>query len=88
MDRLGGGREGGRMTSDDQDGALAEQFRQPLGELTLDELVALGDALDLRVRRGTATLEDFGALARARRELARRVEVTERARTRGAIEPG
>lgn len=39
-----------------------------------DELLAFSEALDLRVRSGTATLEDFGELARARQELARRGE--------------
>lgn len=39
-----------------------------------DELVALGEALDRCVRSGTATLEDFGELARVREELARRAE--------------
>lgn len=39
-----------------------------------DELLAFSEALDQRVRGGTATLEDFGELARARLELARRGE--------------
>lgn len=34
--------------------------------------MALADAIQARVMDGTATLEDFGALARAREALARR----------------
>ena len=52
-----------------------------------DELLALGEALDRRVRGGTATLEDFGALARTQRELARRAEARRLARTQGSGEP-
>ena len=74
------------MTSGDQHDAWAEGAGERLGALALDELVALGDALDLRVRGGTATLEEFGALARARRELARRVEASRMARSRSSEE--
>jgi len=55
--------------------------------MACDELVALGEALDRRVRGGTATLEDFGALARTQRELARRAVARRWARSRGAGEP-
>lgn len=37
-----------------------------------DELRALGEDLDTRVRHGSATLEDFGTLARVREVLAER----------------
>ena len=75
------------MTSDEHDQAWAEESSHLLDALTRDELEALGDALDHRVRGGTATLEDFGALARVRRELARRAELGRWARSRGAVEP-
>jgi hypothetical protein len=78
----------GRPDAYDQDDARAEVADDGLGALPLDALVALGDAFDLRVRYGTATLEDFGGLARTRRELARRAEAGRRARSRGAGEPG
>ena len=48
------------------------------------ELMALGEALEARVRTGVATLEDFGALARARLELARRAEEVRAARLEGS----
>ncbi len=41
-------------------------------EIDVDELTALCAALDAAVRGGAATLEDFGRLAQARQELARR----------------
>ena len=75
------------MESDHQDDACVDVTRDGLGTLAHDELVALCDALDHRVRSGTATLEDFGALARTRRELARRIEVDRWARLRGSVEP-
>ena len=40
--------------------------------MSLDDLVALTAALDLRLKSGAATLADYGALARVRHELARR----------------
>ena len=49
------------------------------------ELAALGEALELRVRSGAATLEDFGALARTRLELARRAQEDRSARLRGGV---
>lgn len=39
-----------------------------------EELLARIEDLESRVKRGAATLEDFGELARSRQELARRAE--------------
>lgn len=75
------------MASFDRQGAGEGGAIDALGALAPDELLALADALEGRVRGGTATLEDFGALARARRALAQRAEAGRRARSSGADDP-
>lgn len=75
------------MTNDDQDSARANGTDHGLAAMGCDELVALGEDLERRVRVGTATLEDFGALARAQRELARRAAARRSNPSRGAVEP-
>lgn len=72
------------MTSDDGNDAPGRRGDPGLTALGGDELAALVASLDLRVRHGTATLEDFGTLARTRLELARRDESSRAARLRGA----
>ncbi len=74
-------------TSDDHGDGRGEVARDGLEASALEDLVALGQVLELRVRRGTATLDDFGVLARTRRELARREEAAASARARGGSEP-
>lgn len=74
------------MTNDDHERAQAHGPDPELGAMGCDELLALGEALDRRVRGGTATLEDFGALARTQRELARRAEARRWSRSRGTGE--
>lgn len=72
--------------SDDRDDGRALVVGASLAGLATAELVAWGDALDRRVRDGTATLDDYGALARTRVELARRAALARSARLRGGTE--
>ena len=71
------------MRSDDHHSSRVHGPSHVLATMELDELVALGEALERRVTSGTATLEDFGALARTRQELARRAGDDRSARQRG-----
>jgi hypothetical protein len=59
------------LTSADQDGKRSPVPNRGLATSEREALVALADAIQARVMDGTATLEDFGALARAREALAR-----------------
>jgi hypothetical protein len=73
--------------SDERQGAGDADAVDAFGALAPDELLAVADALEGRVRGGTATLEDYGALARARRALARRAEAGRWARSGGTRDP-
>ncbi len=61
-----------RLTDED-----TRQRSEPAHEEDL-ALLARIEELESRVKRGAATLEDFGELARARQELARHAGVRER----------
>ena len=71
------------MGSDDHDIAQVHEPDGGLAAVGIAELAALSEALELRVRSGSATLEDFGALARTLLELARREQEGRSARLRG-----
>lgn len=63
-----------RLDGDESVGTRGDGADRPLSALTREELSALVGALEGRIRAGTASLEDFGVLARSRRELAGRVD--------------
>ena len=64
------------MHGNDPVGTRGDEADRPLSALTRDDLLALVGTLEGRIRSGTASLEDFGVLARCRRELVGRGAAT------------